>query len=233
MAGRFDPMTAMYLVREALEGVMHPNLASSIVFEAMVRGGISELPNDLEAFSDFVHGPLREATAHRIGASDAAALSSQLSLVVERAAGPWRSSADERATARMDVSAGPVRVLVASKGKLAVWLRAALSGDSVAVRSVADVATASDVVPAFTPLLGILDANALPHHADVDSIARWVASLPVNGRVVWGAENAAAGAVVAALEREGTVCTSIDSRESVEPLVDLIRSRRVSLQEEG
>lgn len=232
MAGRFDPMMAMYLVREALEGVMHPNLASSIVFEAMVRGGISELPVDPTAFREFVDGPLREATAHRIGASDAAALATQLSQVVERAAGPWRSRAEDRATTRMDVSAGPVRVLVVSKGRLAVWLRAALSGDSVEIRSVADVVTASEVLPAFTPLLGVLDASALPHHADVDSIVRWLGSLPVDGRVLWGVENAAAAPLMEALQSEGTACTSIDSRESVEPLLDLIRSRRVSLEKE-
>lgn len=225
MARRIDGETGMYLIREALEGLIEPRVASSVIFEALERGGIDALPSDGERLLDFIRGPLRSTTAERVGSSSA-------DDVVERLADVLRTalSAPEAATGARTVEvlpgAGPVRVLVMGRGSsLAVRLRAALGGDRVAVGAATALPAAEHMATNLRPELVILDAVD-PLQDPVEAIVAMLRSLPSGTtRLVWGGEQPWAGRVSSALDAASISYTPVDRREGVDPLLDLIRSR--------
>ncbi len=216
----------MYLIREALEGLIEPRTAQSVIFEAFERGGVEKLPADAAKLLDFIKGPLRAATAERVGATSAGEVVERLTDVLRNAIQmPDAATASSR-TVEMPVGTGPVRVLVMGRGtSLAVRLRAALGGERVAVGAATALPAAEHMIGNLRPELVILD-GVDPVQDTVDEIAELLAALPAGTtRLVWGREQDWADKVAAALDAGQVPHTLVDRREGVDPLLDLIRSR--------
>jgi hypothetical protein len=228
VARTIDGETGMYLIREALEGLIEPRVASSVIFDALERGGIDALPSEAAKLIGFIEGPLRAATTDRVGSSTA-------DDVVERLTGLLRTAMATPAgasgpgdvrTVEVPVGAGPVRVMVLGRGSaLAVRLRAALGGDRVAVGASTAVPAAEHMATTLRPEIIVLDAVD-PVQDPVDSVAEMLARVPGKGtHLVWGREQPWASKISHALDERGIPFTPIDRLEGVDPLLDLIRSR--------
>jgi len=220
-----DGETGMYLIREALEGLIEPRVASSVIFEALELGGVEQLPSDGDELLGFIRGPLQRATADRVGESTAGDVVDRLSEVLERALKRPDAAAQSR-TVEVPAGAGPVRVLVMGRGtSLAVRLRASLGGDRVAVGAATALPAAEHLIANLNPELVVLDAVD-PIQSTVDEVSGLLARLPpACTRLIWGREQAWADRMAEALDSAGSSFTPVDRREGVDPLLDLIRSR--------
>lgn len=225
VANTIDGETAMFLIREALEGLVEPRAAQSVIFQALDREGVEKLPSRGDDLIAFIEGPLREATAERVGASSAREVVERLSDVLGHAIRRPDTPGNSR-TVEVPAGAGPVRVLVMGRStSLAVRLRAALGGDRVAVGASTALPAAEHMIGSFCPELVILDAVD-PLQDDVHAVARLVGSLPGGTtRLIWGREQPWAEKMSAALDGAGVIYTPVDRRDGVDPLLDLIRSR--------
>lgn len=215
----------MYLIREALEGLIEPRVASSVIFEALEKGDVDELPEDAEKLLGFIRGPLSLATAERVGETTAEDVVSRLAEVLERALRRPDVTAQSR-TVEVPPGTGPVRVLVLGRGtSLAVRLRASLGGDRVAVGAATAIPAAEHLVSNLNPELVVIDA-ADPVQDPLEEVAELLGSLPSScTRLVWGREQPWAERIAGALDRGSVAYTPVDRREGVDPLLDLIRSR--------
>lgn len=220
-----DGETGMYLIREALEGLIEPRVASSVIFEALERGGVERLPSDAEGLLSFIQGPLQQATEERVGESTAGDVVDRLTEVLERALRRPDQAAQSR-TVEVPAGAGPVRVLVMGRGtSLAVRLRAALGGDRVAVGAATALPAAEHLVTNLNPELVVLDAVD-PIQDSTEALVSLLRGLsPACTRLVWGREQPWAERMAETLESAGVPFTPVDRREGVDPLLDLIRSR--------
>lgn len=220
-----DGETGMYLIREALEGLIEPRIASSVIFEALERGGVVELPSDADELLGFIKGPLRAATTDRVGAASAADAVDRLTEVLQRALKRPEAAA-QSSTVEVPAGAGPVRVLVLGRGtSLAVRLRASLGGDRVAVGAATALSAAEHLIQNLNPELVVLDAVD-PIQDSVDGLVSLLGGLPpVCTRLVWGREQPWAERIADSLDAASVSFTPVDRREGVDPLLDLIRSR--------
>lgn len=225
MSQTIDGETGMYLIREALEGLIEPRVASSVIFEALELGGVEQLPSDGDDLLGFIQGPLQTATANRVGESTAGDVVDRLTEVLERALRRPDAAGQSR-TVEVPAGAGPVRVLVMGRGtSLAVRLRASLGGDRVAVGAATALPAAEHLIANLNPELVVVDA-ADPIQSPVEEVAALLARLPPPCiRLVWGREQAWADRMAEALEAANSSFTPVDRREGVDPLLDLIRSR--------
>jgi hypothetical protein len=217
VSGSVDGETGMYLIREALEGLLEPRIASHVIFEALERGGIESLPSDASLLIGFVEGPLRAATADRAGEATAADVVERLTSVLMKAVA---------LDVEVPVGAGPVRVMVMGRGSsLAVRLRAALGGDRVAIGASTATPAAEHMLNTLRPEIIILDAVD-PIQDPVEEVAGFLARTPAKTtRLVWGREQPWASRLEAALDQATIPYTPVDRRDGVEPLLDLIRAR--------
>ena len=215
----------MYLIREALEGLLEPRVASHVLFEALERGGIESLPSDASLLIGFVEGPLRAATAERAGEATAADIVERLTSVLQKAV-VMDAAPDVSRTVEVPLGAGPVRVMVMGRGSsLAVRLRAALGGDRVAIGASTATPAAEHMVGTLRPEIIILDAVD-PIQDAVEDVAAFLARVPAKTtRLVWGREQPWASRLADALDQATVPYTPVDRRDGVEPLLDLIRSR--------
>src|SRR5262245_11434020 len=124
----FDGVAGLHLIREALEGVIEPSTASSVVFEALEMRGSETLPDGLEELRAFVRGPLRKITEQRVGAAVAEEVIEQIERTFGRIEKGHPTRQDTMgATLELPIGGGPVKVLVVSRSSgLAVRLRAGL-----------------------------------------------------------------------------------------------------------
>ena len=215
----------MYLIREALEGLLEPRIASHVIFDALERGKIDSLPSDASLLIGFVEGPLRAATAERAGEATAADVVERLTSVLNKAV-TLDEPPDISRTVEVPIGAGPVRVMVMGRGSsLAVRLRAALGGDRVAIGASTATPAAEHMVGTLRPEIIILDAVD-PIQDSLDEVAEFLARLPAaTTRLVWGREQPWASRLADALDQAIVPYTPVDRRDGVEPLLDLIRSR--------
>ena len=223
--GSVDGETGMYLIREALEGLLEPRVASHVIFDALERGGVDSLPSDAKELIGFVEGPLRAATSERAGDATAADVVERLTSVLQKAVA-LDAAPDISRTVEVPVGAGPVRVMVMGRGSsLAVRLRAALGGDRVAIGASTATPAAEHMVATLRPEIIILDAVD-PIQDPVDDVAGFLGRVPAaTTRLVWGREQPWASRLAAALDAATVPYTPVDRRDGVEPLLDLIRSR--------
>jgi hypothetical protein len=217
-----DGETGMALIREALMGVIEPRAASAVIFEALAS---QEIPRDVEGLLAFARGPLRERVVERIGVEAAADVVAHVEKVFSRVAPP--EGRGDVNTLEVPVGEGPVRVVVVSaNASLAVALRASLGGDRVAVGSATGVEQAQTLGRRIKPDVWIIDALDPIDDPLADLVELLVGTDAVVVRLVWAAEQPWGGELVRAMEERDVGCTQVDRREGVEPLLDLIRSRR-------
>jgi hypothetical protein len=223
----FDGEAGMYLIREALEGVIEPSTASGIVFEALEAAGANDLPDGLPALLAFVRGPLATVLGKRVGGAIADEVTERIEQTFERIdAGYPTSRSDMGSTLELPIGGGPVKVLVVSRSSgLAVRLRAVLGGFTTQIANAATPSAAREKAAGLVPDLVIVDA-AEPID-EIDALLDVLVDLGgTTTRVLWGEEQPAGARLKRAAANRKTPLTTVDRREGVETLLDLIRSRQ-------
>jgi len=221
-----DGETGMYLLREALEGLIEPKTASGVIFEALGDESSGELPADVDGLLAFVQGPLRRATGKRVGESSAREVVERLEQVLDRVSKRPGAVRSGSTTLEVPVSTGPVRVLVLSRSStLAMRLRAALGGDRIAVGAATAVPAGEHLRSQLKPEMVIVDAVD-PVQDGLEALVGLLGSFdPSITILLWGREQEWAERLDARLGSAGVETTPVDRREGVDPLLDLIRSR--------
>jgi hypothetical protein len=230
----------LVMVREALEGVVSPTVATSLLYEALEASGRPP-PGTLEEMRAFAHGPLdaqvrkrmREEDASeirlRVGALFGRAMASEMPLAVDVDVdlGFEGDDADGTATAQMMVVKRPVPVVVLSaRADFSDRLVVCLGEDRVKTIAVTDETALSKAVFAYSALVVVLD-GAAPAKVDGTALAASLRRLP-NGAttIVWASDTEGGAALADGLERAGAAAVTIGRGDGVEPLLDLILSRR-------
>jgi hypothetical protein len=224
--GLLDGEAGLHLVREALEGVIEPTTASVVLFDALELGGAETLPGSPEELLAFVRGPLCRVVEVRIGAHEATDVVQRIETTIERITHgmPVRDMAGT--TLELPIGSGPVRVLVLSRSSsLAIRLRAALGGLMIAVKNAANEAEARSVERGLDPQIVIVDA--MEPWADTDPIVPFLETCPgTTTRILWGEEQSVGRLIARKAAAKKTPLTTVERREGVEPLLDLVRSRQ-------
>lgn len=217
------------LIRETVEGVLHPATASSVLFEAMQEmGGVPASPEGLVAL---VRGPLARRLAERLGEDMTQVLLDQLAIVLDAVAKPQRRrpSRHDEPTRHVELSSEtlPVFVLAGTRA-FAEKLSAALGPDVMTAVLATDEATLATRLDQIAPGFVLLDASDFPA-IEPDALAVRLTPLPLDVvKAVWGADLPYGMAVLAAAHQRSLVLTPFDRREGIAPLMDMIRSRRAS-----
>jgi len=233
---------AIRLIREVLEGVLAPRLASVVMFETLADP-LPERPDDLLAV---VRGRLNQSLVRRVGLEDANAVVRRIEALLGRSTpgqgtpaagrapepgpGPQASGArriDPDTTQTIPLTDRPVGVLVVAGGRnLELRLAASLGPQRVAPSSVADEATLRRYAESGAADVLLVDATDFAR-IDPRVVARTLAVVPPStARAVWGAELPYGRNVVRACENAGIGCIALGRGEGIEPLLDLVRSRR-------
>jgi len=214
------------LIRETLEGVMHPSTASSVFFEALQAGGGS-LPDDARAAVELVNGPLRSGLADRLGKDAGDTIADQLAELLSRVGREVRKrpSRHDQQTRAISLSNDtlPVFVLTASR-QLVDRLHAAL-GPIMSPVIVTDSEVLRIRLTQIKPAFVLVDASEFPAIEPDDLVSQ--VSMLESGviRAVWGSDLPYGQGVMDAALKRGCPITTFDRREGVEPLIDVIRSR--------
>ncbi len=232
----------LIMVREALEGVVSPTMATTLLFEALEASGRPP-PRTIEQMRAFASGPLDHAVRQRLRDEDASQIRDQVDALFARALArsPRTASVeveldvelddeeqtDGTETAQMTTVARPVPVVVlTAREEFADRLVLCLGHDRVKTIAVVDDAALSKAVFAYDALVVVLD-GASPTSADAAAVAAALRRLP-NGAttIVWGSEAAGGATLTKALDRAGAACVPLGRSDGIEPLLDLILSRR-------
>ncbi|MDQ3033863.1 MAG: hypothetical protein M3Y87_15710 [Myxococcota bacterium] len=219
------------LVRESLEAVVSPAIVSTVIFEALDEIG-GQLPDGGEAVRAFADGSLRRVLVGRLGddahaiIDDIVAMLSTIAPSRAVAASPPRRS-DADATREVFIGAGPVIVLVvASTPEFGERLLAALGPDRVAPLPTPSIERMDEQTLMAAPPVVLVDAASFAP-IEPERLAASLAALPATTvRAIWGADLPYGAALLRALVERGAPATPLDRREGIEPLLDLIRSRR-------
>lgn len=216
----------MRIVREGLEGVMDPAVATDALFQALSAVRDLSALHGARGFETFVGGPLKDAVGERIGHVNASSTIDQICDVLKHVPCPER---DEKDTLEVPLSEGPVRVLLlAGTAKLGITLRAELGGDKIALAHAEGLDRASRVVADFDPEVIVIDGSGPPHIAtpellDLLRTARGATC------VLWASEEPWSHSLVAMPRPTGSAWIALERGGGYAPLVDLIRrGRRVS-----
>jgi hypothetical protein len=127
----------------------------------------------------------------------------------------------------MTVVKRPVPVVVlTARGEFADRLVVCLGEDRVKTIAVSDDSALSKAVFAYSALVVVLD-GAAPVSVDETVIAAALRRLP-NGAttIVWASETDGGARLCASLERAGAAAVTLGRADGIEPLLDLILSRR-------
>jgi hypothetical protein len=238
------PRAELIMVREALEGVVSPTVATTLLFEALESSGTSP-PTTLEEMRTFATGPLQDAVRRKLRDDDASQVRMRVSALFTRATdrrAPGTASEVDvdvdldfggegedgaTSTAVMTVVKRPVPVVVLSaRSTFAERLVVCLGEDRVKTIPVTDEAALSKNVFAYSALVVVLD-GAAPTPVDGASLAAALRRLP-NGAttIVWASDAEGGTALANALDRAGASAVTLGRGDGIEPLLDLILSRR-------
>lgn len=221
------------LIRETLEGVLHPSTASTLLFESLAAhsGGF---PKTHEEILSLVRGPLAERLEERLGQDMAQSVLDQLGAMLAAIAPTpgarpvrRRPSRHDEQTRNVELSAETLPVFVLSGSRsFAEKLSAALgpnvmtgvhAGDAAMLRERLD-----QIPPAFVLVNGS-DFPAIEPRELVDELAELPTELV---KAVWGADLPYGMSVIAEAQERGVQLTPFDRAEGMAPLMDMIRSRR-------
>lgn len=216
------------LIRESLESVVAPQVVSSVMFEALSEAGgqIGEGPEGARAFVD---GPIRAALQKRLG-DDADPIVDDLGRLLSQIA-PARpvSGRELDVTREVYLDARPVIVFVISSSSgFADQLQAALGPARVTTVPVPSLEHLHRHLQVAAPPIVLVDAADFAP-IEPDDLASALVRLPATTvRAIWGADLPFGGAVLRALVQRKAPATPLDRREGIDPLLDLVRSRRAS-----
>jgi hypothetical protein len=227
----------LVLLREALEGVVAPETATSLLFEALELHGKTP-PSTLEETRAFAESSLAEAVKRKVRAEDASQIIKQIDKLFERAIEgdgvavdvevepeSW-DEGNPAATTQMAVVKKPVPVVVlGATGIFAERLVACLGEDRVRAVPATDEASLRKAVFAYSPLIVLVDGIA-PVAIEPAKLAAALHGLPDSALpVLWGSESAWSRSAVSALEAADLEIVTLDRSEGIEPLLDLVLAR--------
>jgi hypothetical protein len=217
--------TEYRLVREVLEGAMAPKVAQAVLFEAL--GNAPALPENISDMLVLVRGPVKDALRRRAGAMEATALVARLEHMLGRRQSQPPPPADHDATLAVPTDADAVRVLIVAAGP---WfggrLAAALGPGRVAPVYAHSAEALAHTVGTWPPSLLVVDATDFPA-IEPKGLAQALRKLPSTTTVaIWGGDLPYGRRALFALEEAGVHAMGFEQGAGIEPLMDVIRSRR-------
>lgn len=220
------------LIRESLEGVLHPSTASTVFFEALQEQG-GALPTTLDDMRALVRGPLARGLAIRLGPEDAASLVTHVERMLEAIAPPparavrKRPSRHEEKTVDMMLSTETLPVyMLAGSSAFSDRLLAAVGPHVMSPLIISDMATLRARLTQIPPAFLLLDASDFPA-IEPTELAAAIEEMPREMvRAIWGADLPYGMSLMDAALKRALSLTPFDRREGIEPLIDVIRSRR-------
>lgn len=226
----------MRLIREGLEAVIEPEVASAVVFDALEWENAADLPGTHEELLQFLRGSVKKAAAVRL-ADDAVqqAVARAEELLKQTFANVGTPTSNAGATTvRLPMIEGPVRVILLSKSaSLGVRLRAALGGERIRLQVCGTVEQLARMKERMQPDVFIMSADGIDGAAP-GPLQVFVNDLPkTTTSVVWGSEVPALSKVINALEQSKRPILVMDRRAGVDPLLDVIRSRHAGAAPNG
>jgi hypothetical protein len=227
------------LIRETLEGVMHPSTASTIFFQALEASG-GHLPRDATEALVLVRGPLSSLLADRLGEADRDSilgpLEQMLSSIAPAVPTPpegarrkprRRPSRHDDPTRNLELSSETLPVFVLSGDKrLGALLKTVLGPDVLSAVWVGDAAMLHERIEQIPPALFVVDASNFAAVEPLELVETLAAMEQEIVTAVWGADLPYGQSLLIAAQQAEVTLTPFDRREGVEPLMDLIRSRR-------
>lgn len=216
-------------MRETLEGVLHPSTASTLFFEAINSAG-GALPKDAGEALELVRGPIYEGLLDRIGEAEAKATISGLERMLVAIQGETqkkRKSRNDEITQNVQLSEAslPVYVLAGST-ELGTKLAAVVGPKLMSCLHVPDARTLVERLEMVPPGFVLIDGSEFPAIEPSD-LASALSKLDEHMvKAVWGADLPYGQSVLASAQAVGVKMTPFDRREGIEPLIDVIRSRR-------
>ncbi|HEY8427681.1 MAG TPA: hypothetical protein VIL20_04875 [Sandaracinaceae bacterium] len=227
------------VLRRTLEEALDTRSASSLLFEALGAWG-QRVPRSRDEVLAVVHGALRDAIARRLGDAEAHAIVARidraLALAYDAADTQERPLDDLAAetspadsTATFPIEDRAVRVLVVAAGRAFEHRLLVALGERrvapVTVRSHEGLQHALGTAP---PALFVVDAQDFPAIDPVRLLAAAEALPLTTTCVLWGAELPYGRSLLRAIEAQPRPWTTLALREGIDPLLDLVRSRRRS-----
>ncbi len=218
------------LVREHLETVLSPSVAASALFEAL---GAVSMPVSARETAALVTGPLRSVLASRLRQGEADGLIEDVLVALAPALDGERAHHMQPrgdATLEVPISGAGEAVRLAVMGAseiVAQQIEGALGPmrvSAVTLRTAIGLERAC-TVPVTTPEIVLIDASRFPA-IEPHELAQALAGLPETAvRVIWGADLPYGAALMRDILARGGTATSVDRKEGVEPILDLVRSR--------
>lgn len=226
----------MVMVREVLEGVVSPTVATSLIYEALEAAG-GPPPRSLEEMHAFASGPLDDAIRRRVRPEEASEMRLLVGRLFTRAIEgdgvsvdvdvdlDGSESDDATATAQMVVVKKPVPVVVLSgSSSFADRLVVCLGEDRVRAVPVADEAALQKQVFAYAALLVVID-GVVPAGCEAANVGATLRRLPDSATVVlWAADTDWSQRSRDGLESAGRTVVTLERTEGIEPLLDLVLS---------
>jgi len=226
----------MRLVREKLESLLAPELASSVLFDALAEAS-GMPPSTGEATLALVEGPLARVLARRVRSAEADTIVNDLIEMLRVIVGPAVTPAHPTPRARLrdleitlEIQLGPgaVGVLVVSaRPDLASRLEASLGPGRITARTISSLAVfESQLRAAELPPIVIVDAVEFAPIEPVQLADALRRSPKGTVHAIWGADLAYGSVVLGELVESHVPATPLDRREGIEPFLDLVKSRR-------
>lgn len=216
------------LVRETLEGILHPSTASTLFFEAINASG-GTLPTNAAEALELVRGPIYKGLVDRVGEAEAQATIAGLErmLVAIRGEVRKRPSRNDEITQNVQLSEESLPVYVlASSPELGTKLRAVVGPKLMSCLHVPDADTLAARLEMVPPGFLLVDGSEFPA-IEPSELADALAKLEGHVvKAVWGADLPYGQSLLASAQAAGLQLTPFDRREGIEPLIDVIRSRR-------
>ena len=210
----------LQLVREALENVLSSRTAGAVLFEALTKRG-GDVPASREELLAFLRGELRDTLVIRQGPASLKLLD-DVERMLERPHGRSHDSTREVPILTMAV----IVYVLASNNTLARSIEGAMGTNRVSVKAFQAASTFREAVRKETPAVVVLESATFPPIEPTD-MAELLRELPeTTVRAVSGIDTPYGSAALSALANGHVPCTPLDRREGIEPLLDLIRSRR-------
>ncbi len=232
-------MAPTRVLRRTLEEALDTRLASSVLFEALGASG-KGVPQTQDEVLRVVHGPLREALSRRMGDPDALAIVDRIHDALARAYDAVTTqerpldelaaeTSPDEATASFPTQDRAVPVLVIASGRgFEHRLGIALGEGRVAPVTVRSHEGLRRALDSETPALFLVDASDFPA-IDPSRVLAAADSLPSTTTcVLWGAELPYGKSFARAIEAHPRRWITLVLREGIDPLLDLVRSRRRS-----
>ena len=224
----------LVMVREALEGVVSPTLATRLLFDSLETWG--PMPPMTLADVRVFAGTVLDAAVRRCLLEDEA---DEIQIRIERLfLRVPRPSRDDEPTAKtplldrggatqeMLVARGPVPVVVLAQGReLADRLTVSLGSDRVIAVPVSNDIMLAEAMRVSGAMLVVIDATS-PATVD-DPVLGWtLRTIRVGASVViWGDDTIVGREIADSLHRAGTISVGLAQREGTAPLLDLVRAR--------